>query len=127
MDSMGILWIFGAIIILGILFGKLNHYFEGMVVGIWLANFLCWAGLISIIFVWALNMGISSRDFRYLEGCLQDQESGVEITNPKFIELYLQYKGEREYWINRQFHAKASQELVDIFNTGHTAFHTTEN
>jgi len=123
---MGILWIFGIIIAFGIVFLILNHYFEGMVVGIWLANFISWTTLLSVVFVWMFSMGISSRDFAYMEGHLLDQKPETVITNPKFIELYIQYKNEHKYWITRQFQVKPSQALVKLFEKGYTTLETIE-
>ena len=111
------LWILGALAILGILFLILNRFFEGMNIAIWFANFFSWAALVSVLVVGGLNMAVSTRDYAYMEGFLSEASPQAAVANERFLELYLKYKYERRYWINRQFTRQPSEVLVKLFES----------
>lgn len=107
--------ILGVILLSGIVLLILNRFFEGMNVGIWLANFLSWAALLSVLFVWLLNMGISTRDYAYMEAVLDNSDPNANVEDERFLELYLKYKMLHRLWINRQFNAKPPDSLRRMF------------
>lgn len=107
-------WILGILVVICITSWMLGYYCVN-----WTLEFVAFISgvtLVAVLVVWGITHLETSRDYRYMEEYLRDHGSGQDVSSAHFLELYTKYKAENRYWIVRQFNAKPSEVLVDLFS-----------
>jgi len=107
------IWIIGSLVAICITSWVLGWYCVNVTLEF--IAFISGVALLAVLFVWGISYAETSRDYMYLEEYIQAADSGQAISSAHFLELYTKYKGENQYWIGRQFNAKPSKILEELF------------
>ena len=106
-------WILGVLVITLITSWILSYYLVNVTLEI--VAFLSGVTLFAVLVVWGITFIEASRDYAYLEEYMKNHDAGDTISSAHFLELYTKYKAENQWWIGRQFNAKPSKALEELF------------